>query len=170
MPPKAKSKDKPKTKTKAKAKTKAVTKAKRPLRLPRANRTVSDYAKALREAQGYISGAAQLLDVTPSAVYKAIDRHPSLRELQQMLVEDRRLPALDMSEAKLMEAVCAGKAWAIKYFLNNQGAERGYGRKLALDAEIRPGDPIAAYRDMPPERRQKRIAELLERAKTLKGD
>jgi hypothetical protein len=164
MPPKKENK----AKVKSKPKSKALTKSKRPLKLPKANRTVSDYAKALKEAQGYISGAAQLLDVTPSAVYKAIDRHPSLRELQQMLVEDRRLPALDMSEAKLMEAVCAGKAWAIKYFLNNQGAERGYGRKLSLEAEVRPGDPIAAYRDMPPERRKKRIAELLERAQALK--
>ena len=162
MPTKKESKKKPK------AKTKAVSKKKRTVELPKANRTVSDYAKALQEAKGYVSGAAELLEVTPSAVYKAIQRHPSLRELQHQLDEDRRLPALDLSEARLMEAVCAGKAWAIKYFLNNHGAERGYGRKLALDAEVRPGDPLAVYRDMPPERRQQRIAELLERAKALK--
>lgn len=168
MPSKNKSKNK--SKTKAVAKVKQPIKAKHRLKLPKANRTVSDYAKALKEAKGYVSGAAALLEVTPSAVYKAIQRHPSLRELQDQLNEDRRLPALDLSEARLMEAVCAGKAWAIKYFLNNHGAERGYGRKLALDAEVRPGDPLAVYRDMPPERRQQRIAELLERAEALKEE
>jgi hypothetical protein len=174
MPSKNKSKTKIKTKAKSKTVSKAATKKRQGLKLPNANRTVDDYDKALREAKGYVSGAAELLEVTPSAVYKAMVRHKRLYELYRQLAEDRRLPALDMSEAKLMEAVCAGKAWAIKYFLNNQGGERGYGRKLALDgkleAEIRPADPTAAYRDMPPELRRKRITELLKRAEALKGE
>lgn len=167
MPAKAKPKAKPKTKSQ----NKALSKIKPASKLATKNHTVHDYADALREAKGYVSGAAQILDVTPSAVYKAIKRHPSLSELQQLFVEDRRQPALDVGEAKLMEAVWAGKSWAIKYYLNNQGAERGYGPKLALEgklsAELTPGDPLAAYRAMPPERRKQRIAELLERAKAL---
>lgn len=172
MPSKTKPKTKAKASSKSKKNTKGAAKTKQGLKLPKANRTVDDYDKALREAKGYVSGAAELLEVTPSAVYKAIVRHKRLYELQQQLAEDRRLPVLDMSEAKLMEAVCAGKAWAIKYFLNNQGGDRGYGRKLALngklEAKIKPADPTAAYRDMQPELRRKRIAELLKRAEALK--
>lgn len=163
-----------KPKVKPKSKTKALTKNEDAAKLVPPRRTVSDYAKALRQAQGYASIAAQILGVTPNAVQKSIQRHPSLRKLHQSLAEDRRLPALDVGEAKLMEAVREGKSWAVRYFLDNQGAERGYGRRLSLngrlDAELTPGDPLAAYRNMDPEQRQKRIAELLQRAKALSGE
>jgi hypothetical protein len=180
MSAKAKSKATPKAKTDTAAQpgTGAVVQdkppAKTPARFGSKNHTVSDYAQALRESMGFVSGAADLLGVTPSAVYKSIQRHPSLRELQKLLVEDRRQPALDISESKLLEAVCAGKSWAIKYYLNNQGADRGYGPKLALSgklgAELTAGDPLAAYRAMPSSQRKKRIAELLERAKALEEE
>jgi hypothetical protein len=170
MPVKRKTKPKATKKTQNKA---AIEKRPAP-KLPKMRHTVRDHAQALQEAQGYVSIAAQILGITPSGVQKAIQRHSSLRALHQRLAVDRRLPALDMGEAKLMEAVREGKSWAVKYLLDNHGAERGYGRRLALngrlDAELTPGDPLAVYRNMDPEERKRRIAELLQRTKALSGE
>jgi hypothetical protein len=135
---------------------------------------VKDYANALEVAQGYQAAAAQLLGVSPSAVTMMIKRHPSLGKLQKRLEEDRRLPVLDMGESKLAEAVRDGKAWAIKYYLNNHGGDRGFGKKLhlsgKLDSEISEADPLKKFKEMPADKRRREIMELLQRVKTAGGD
>lgn len=119
--------------------------------------TIEQMAEALTMSHGYVSAAAQILELTPAAIYKRIKENKKLRDLLKEIAESK----LDIAENKLVTAVNNGEPWAIKYLLENKGRERGYGKQVIEQTvkDERP-DPHKKYRDMTPEQRQKRLAEL----------
>jgi hypothetical protein len=96
--------------------------------------TVEAVKAALDAAQGVRAQAAKRLGVTRSAITHFIDRHPEMLEV----LDEIRESHVDLGEAKLLLALNAGEGWAIRYFLENHGAHRGYGRKVTVK-----GDPTA---------------------------
>jgi predicted transcriptional regulator len=126
---------------------------------------LESYKEALKLANGYKSLAAHLLGVTPSAVSKRIARNKSLKKLVDELVGDRDTNLVETAENKLMAAVKAGERWAVKYVLDNKGAERGFSRKLTIDGNLtQEQDPLEGFTKLDPET-QERLAR--EAAKAL---
>lgn len=82
----------------------------------------TDYAQAITEAQGLISVAARRLGVSRSAVYNAINRHPTVAEA----AEDARERTTDLAEGKLYAKINDGDITAIIFYLKTQGKTRGY--------------------------------------------
>jgi len=84
--------------------------------------TAKEYAKAIIEHRGNISRVAAQFGVTRQAVYKAMERHPSLREAHAEAKERM----LDHAESQLFKAIDKGDVRAIALFLKTQGKHRGY--------------------------------------------
>lgn len=82
-------------------------------------------AKALHEACGLVSLAAQLLGCSDEAVYGQIRRHPKVEEAARLATERE----LDAAESKLFEAIKKGESWAITFFLARKGKTRGYSER-----------------------------------------
>lgn len=82
----------------------------------------ADYANAITEAQGLISVAARRLGITRSAVYAAINRHPTVAEALQ----DARERTTDLAEGKLYQKISDGDMTAIIFYLKTQAKNRGY--------------------------------------------
>jgi len=126
---------------------------------------LESYKEALRLANGYKSFAAAILGVTPSAVSKRISRNKSLQKLAADLLHDRDANLVETAENKLQAAVRDGKAWAIRYILDNKGAERGFSSKLTIDGNLaQEQDPLEGFTKLDPET-QDRLAR--EAAKAL---
>lgn len=82
----------------------------------------ADYVNAITEAQGLISVAARRLGTSRSAVYAAINRHPTVAEA----AEDARERTTDLAEGKLYGKINDGDITAIIFYLKTQGKARGY--------------------------------------------
>lgn len=92
------------------------------------NRTVEEYAQALREAKGMVSIAARRLGVSHQAVTQRINRHPTLQQVR----DEAREEMTDIAELRLYERIQFGDAWAICFYLKTQGKERGYVERTEL--------------------------------------
>ena len=77
---------------------------------------------AIRSTGGFISQAAKVLGITRQSVWDRIERHPQLQEA----LKDVKETYLDLAESQLIRAMKLGERWAIKYYLNTQGKDRGY--------------------------------------------
>lgn len=78
--------------------------------------------EAIRDSFSNYSIIASKLGIKRRDFTKLVDLKPAIRKY---LVEEKE-KTLDLAESKLLDAVAAGKEWAIKYYLNNQGVSRGY--------------------------------------------
>lgn len=77
---------------------------------------------ALRNAGGFVSGAARLLGCDVSTVRRQIQKHPELAAIKEDAIEK----LLDGAESKLMQAVKEGAPWAICFVLKCKGRQRGW--------------------------------------------
>lgn len=101
--------------------------------MPYLNRTVADYAQALRESQGRVTQAAKLLNVTRTAIYRAIERHPSLREI----LDDVREEIFDAAQIVFKKMILEGDWRAVERALDSCGSHRGYARKQEHNVTLR---------------------------------
>ena len=110
--------------------------------------TIEEYAQALKGAQGFMSAAAQTLGVSRAAVTQRVKGSKKL----QAIVSESKEFVKDVAESKLFVAIQAGEAWALRYFLNNQAKDRGYGQKWWDDGSGGQGEPITevAWSEKPP--------------------
>jgi len=76
----------------------------------------------LQKTGGLISLAARELGISRQAIHKRIADDDSLRE---ELNEIREVD-LDIAEAKLKQSIRKGDAWAVRFYLQTLGRERGY--------------------------------------------
>lgn len=89
-------------------------------------------AEALTASFGVQAHAAQRLNVNRSTICKIVKKHPDL----QLLIQDLGDQVSDIAESQLMKALRQGAPWAVKYWLDNRGQDRGYGvRKLSFRDE-----------------------------------
>jgi hypothetical protein len=93
-------------------------------RVPRGSLTVDNVVAALRNNAGIRAHAAERLKVSRAAVTMFIKRHPEIVEIEREIREEM----LDLTEGKLFKQIGANEFPAIKFFLEHQGGERGYGR------------------------------------------
>ena len=90
----------------------------------RARFTVEQVAEALKASGGLRYKAAASLGCSASTIRDYLARHPTLAE--DIADEQERL--LDVAEQTLRERLKAGDLRATMFYLNHQGASRGYGR------------------------------------------
>ena len=96
--------------------------------------------RALKASGGFITIAAEKLNVTHSAVSQRISKNKRL----QNLVLELKEATLDLSESKLTDAINDNKSWAIMYHLDNQGERRGYGKRSKHEITGKGGQPLLA--------------------------
>jgi len=102
--------------------------------------------RAMREAlfsfDGLVADIATSFNLPYEKVYSYLNKNPELCKLREIVLEKK----LDLAEKRLFEAVDAGNQWAIKYLLDKQGADRGYGEnpdnvsKVIID--VKPSDAL----------------------------
>lgn len=78
--------------------------------------------KAIKEAHGIISVAAENLHIARETLHRRIQRSTKL----QTAVHTAREKNIDIAEGKLLKQMNADYFPAIKYFLSTQGKTRGY--------------------------------------------
>lgn len=91
--------------------------------------TAQQVADALRATKGLISLAAKRLECDPGTVRNYAARYASV----QAAMREERAAFVDVAEAKLMQAVQNGEAWAIALVLKTLGKERGYVERHEFD-------------------------------------
>lgn len=98
-------------------------------------------AEALRKGAGIPSAAAGLLapaygGCTAQTVRNYMARYPQLRQVANEAVEVN----LDLAETKLLSAINEGTDWAVKFYLETKGKNRGYTRRQEIAGV--PGAPV----------------------------
>lgn len=88
---------------------------------------------AIERNKGLVFLAAQQLGCYPSTIHHRAIKNNKIREC----IEIERGRILDFAEAKLLEAVGRGEAWAICFLLKTQGKGRGYVERQEIKAEAR---------------------------------
>lgn len=102
---------------------------------PRRNTTLDEVEKALRETGGFFTRAAELLNVTQSAVSQRVSNSVRLQNVLKEIEEQY----LDLGESKLMSLINKEDLGAIKFYLRCKGARRGYIERSHLNVAT-PGD------------------------------
>ena len=77
---------------------------------------------AIRKNRGMVPKAARSLGCKRDTIYRAAERHASVRQA----LEDEREVRLDQAEQALFKAIDAGEGWAVCFYLKCQGKRRGY--------------------------------------------
>lgn len=93
-----------------------------PLKKGHRHYTTNEIETALRNANGYITIAAQLVGCEPITIRRRVKASPLLTQLVEDLT-DRRL---DKAELALDKAIGKGEGWAVCFFLKTMGKKRGY--------------------------------------------
>lgn len=88
---------------------------------------------AIVRSKGLVFLAAQQLGCMPSTIHHRAQKNPKMREC----IENERGRILDFAEAKLLEAVNGGEAWAVCFLLKTQGKQRGYVERQEVKAETK---------------------------------
>lgn len=83
---------------------------------------------ALKATKGLVSLAAKRLDCDPGTVRNYVKRYVTVAAA----IKEERETFVDIAEAKLMQAVQNGEAWAIAMVLKTLGRDRGYGDKMDI--------------------------------------
>ena len=95
--------------------------------------------RAIKGSNGLISTIAQRLSVCRQTVSEYLKKYP---ELNKPLLEETE-SVLDVVESKLMKKVQEDDFNAIRYYLDNKGKGRGYGKGGFLVPKTNLGEPIA---------------------------
>ena len=93
--------------------------------------TAEQVIKAIEDAHGILTVAAQNLGVSRMTVYRYCKRYPTI---QQALDEERE-KWIDNAEMQLIKAVNKGSIPAIMFFLKTVGKSRGYVERQEVQHE-----------------------------------
>lgn len=91
--------------------------------------TAQQVADALLAAKGLVTVAARTLHCDPKTVDNYAKRYVMVREAKQQAREG----ILDMTEARLFQAIDKGEPWAIAMMLRTLGKDRGYVERTETD-------------------------------------
>lgn len=84
--------------------------------------TNEQITEAINRSNGFLSKAAESLNVTRQTIFLRIQKSKKLAEA----IKDIQEKLLDFSESKLMENIKAGKEASIFFHLKCKGKSRGY--------------------------------------------
>jgi len=88
---------------------------------------------SIQRARGLVYLAAQGIGCDPATIHHRAQKNPKIREA----IEIERGRVLDFAEAKLLEAVHGGEAWAVCFLLKTQAKSRGYVERSEVKQESR---------------------------------
>ena len=91
--------------------------------------SVTQYQDAIVASHGILAAAARRLEVSRTAVHKAVKRHPTL----QAAVDEARDEIVDLAETRLYEKVHAGHTPSVMFVLSTLGKDRGYVPRQEID-------------------------------------
>ncbi len=94
-------------------------------------------AAELVRLRGNVAGAAKTFAVHRSSLQELIGKTPAL----QQVLRDAREGMKDHAESALYNAVIAGEAWAVCFFLKTQGKDRGYVERQ----EVEHSEPVQLH-------------------------
>jgi hypothetical protein len=109
---------------------------------------------ALQRSYGLRYIAAQNLGVACSTITRRVDNSPEL----QTLLHESAEAGLDVAESALMQAVKAGKSWAVCFYLKCKGKARGYMERQEIAAVVNEPPYLSAVRGMTDEQLDRIIA------------
>lgn len=95
-------------------------------------------AQKLAELNGNVAAAAQHFRVARATIKAMIIASVALRDQLDETKESQK----DMAESALYRAVLRGESWAVKFYLQSQAPERGYGAKRSADLESLTNDEL----------------------------
>ena len=95
--------------------------------------TRTNVKKAIEGCLGNYSDVARKLGVHRSAITLFFKKHP---DLKKMADQDRER-LLDVAENQIAVAINGGDLKVCMWFADNHGKERGYGRKLEMNANLK---------------------------------
>ena len=101
--------------------------------MPKQRYTDKQIINAITRNRGLVFLAAQSLGCNPATIHHRAQKNPKIR----VCIEDERGKILDFAEAKLLEAVKEGEAWAVCFLLKTQGKQRGYVERQEVKAETK---------------------------------
>lgn len=102
--------------------------------------TIDQCEQALRASGGFITHAAAKLGVATSTLSERVSKSERLKRV----VAETKAEHLDLAESKLIEAMKAGEAWAVCFYLKCQGKERGYIERWQGELSGRDGKPLGS--------------------------
>ena len=111
--------------------------------------------KAIKETKGLVSLTAQRLRCDPETVRNYAKRHDTVA----LALKEEREAMLDIGELSLFNAVKAGEAWAVCFWLKTQGKKRGY---IESPLAVVPVSPEADHVEMGLALGPKYITEVIE--------
>lgn len=112
--------------------------------IPAKRRTsIEECAVALRKAGGFLTGAANLLGISPSSLCERIAKYPELKQIQDEIKESY----LDMAETALLKKIKSGDLGAMCFYLKCQGKKRGYIEKEAQQQQSEANVQVVIVKD-----------------------
>ena len=122
--------------------------------------TVKEVKKALQEAKGFLTVAADSLGCTYITVLNYISRYPELDEIRKEAREKMK----DYAETTLLSKIQKGDVACLLFFLKCQAKERGYVERQELVGV--PGSPLVLIQEkelseMTPELATQKYLELI---------
>jgi len=89
---------------------------------PQEKFTAEQVADACHKAKGLVTVAARQLNCDPMTIRNYAKRYASVRDA----LKEAREGIIDLSEARLFQAIDRGEPWAISLILKTVGKDRGY--------------------------------------------
>jgi len=93
--------------------------------------TDSEIITALGKSRGMVSVAARQLGISRRAIYYRMEQNEEIAQAK----EDARELTKDLAELSLIQALEAGEAWAVCFFLKTQAQSRGYIETATVEFE-----------------------------------
>ena len=109
---------------------------------PRRRYDPKQIAEALTKSRGLVSLAAQMVGCGVTTIYDHMERNPEVAKAAQQATS----AMLDVTEARLFQAINDGQSWAIMFYLARKGKERGYSERQELTGAN--GGPVETAKRM----------------------
>lgn len=111
---------------------------------PQMRYTPEQMVAALHQGRGLQTMAARILGCSRQTVDRYVRRYAACREA----IREERETMIDFAEAMLYQRVQQGDQWAIKFLLQTQGRDRGYGEQVDVEHTGAGGGPIVFTLDL----------------------
>jgi hypothetical protein len=128
--------------------------------------SAQDMIDALKQAQGRVYIAAQLLGCSHTTVYNYLDTYPTVAQAK----DEYEGKEIDMVELQLMKQINQGNLGAIIYYLKTKGRKRGWTEKIDINLDINlVNETMAALEALGKDPAQV-FNEIIQRAARIKQD
>lgn len=100
--------------------------------MPQRRYTQAQIIRALKQAEGFVTVAAEALGCSAQTIYNFRDKYPSVRAVMQ----EQREKIKDLAEIAMVQAIQAQQGWAVTLCLTTLARDRGYVSRMDVRLEI----------------------------------